>query len=195
MSTRRLERNSCRTSRKLSLMPPRCKRSGALRRFDDGTFGRCVVDGGSGRPLFHERLEDFHERSLLFAREPRQRVRSSGHPLQELRPESRAGWRELKHFHPAVLGRRLAPHETSGFQAVDQPGDVRCVTRQGAGEPVHGQGAPGLDQVQHVALDRREVELRARRRQVRSLRKEELHQELPGTTGIVMGLIHHDHYT
>src|SRR5690242_6347808 len=76
------------------------------------------------RALVDERLEDFYERSLLLDRQPRQRERSCCHPSQELRPQPRAGGRELKDFHTAVLWRRLTPDETSGFQAIDQPGDV-----------------------------------------------------------------------
>ena len=92
----------------------------------------------------------------------RERERSSRHLAQQLRTESRTGWRELQHFHAAVLGDGLAPHKTSRLQAIDQPGDVRGVTGQRVGEPAHRQRPPGLDEVQHVALDRGEVESAAR---------------------------------
>jgi hypothetical protein len=101
----------------------------------------------------------------------------------------------MKHFHPAILDRRPAPHETSGFQAIDQSGDIRGVARQRVGEPAHGQGAPWLDQVQDVALDRGEIEFGARSRQVPSLGKKELHEELPGPTAVPVGLIHRHDYT
>jgi hypothetical protein len=93
------------------------------------------------------------------------------------------------------VGGRLAAHETSGFQAIDQPGDVRRVTRQRVGEPAHGQGTSWLQQVQHVALDRGEIEFGARTRQVRSLREEEFHEELPGSTRILICPIHREHYS
>jgi hypothetical protein len=45
-----------------------------------------------------------------------------------------------------------------------------------------------------MALDRGKIEF-TRTRQVRSLREEELHQELPGSTGILVGGTHPRHYT
>ena len=63
------------------------------------------------------------------------------------------------------------------------------------GEPAHRQRSPRLDQVQDVALNRREIESAPAGRQVFALREEELHQQPPGSTGIVLGLLHRRHYT
>ena len=76
--------------------------------------------------------------------------------------------------------------ESGLLQAINQSRHVRRVTRKRLGKPAHRQGTPWFDQVQHVALDRREIEFALRRRQVLPLREEELHQELPGPTGIVL---------
>src|SRR5438874_527515 len=99
----------------------------------------------SGRLLIDERLQDFHQRSLLIGREPGQRKRSPRHPPQQLRPDPRTGWRELEHFHAAVAGRDLAPDQAASLEPVDQSRDVRRVAGQRVGEPAHRQRPVGVE--------------------------------------------------
>ena len=143
-----------------------------------------------------EKLEAARSKSDILAQiASGERERPPRHPSQQLRPESRAGGGQVKDLHATVLGRGLAPNQAPRLQPVDQSRDVRSVTGQRVGEPAHWQRSPGLDQVQHVALDRGEIELGARRRQVRSLREEEFHEELPGPTGALICRIHARNYT
>src|SRR5207247_3225460 len=90
----------------------------------------------------------------------------------------------------ARLSRPSTPHETSLFQPNDHARSVRGGTRQRAGEPAQRQRSPWLEEVEDMALDRGEIESGTRRRQVRALREEELHEELPGSTGIQICRIH-----
>ena len=149
----------------------------------------------SGRLLIDERLQDFHQRSLLIGREPGQRKRSPRHPPQQLRPDPRTGWRELEHFHAAVAGRGLAPDQAASLEPVDQSRDVRRSAGQRVGEPPDRQRPVGLDQVQHMALDRRELEVRVRRQQMLPLREEKFHEKLPGWPRIRFGSSHRGQYT
>lgn len=142
-----------------------------------------------------ERLEDAAQRSLLASRESGQRKRTGGHARQQLRTQSRTCWRELNDLHPAVVGRRPALDETVSLQPVDQSRNVRGVTVERLRQAAHRQRSLRLDQVQDVALHRREVEPRARRRKMLPLREEELHEQLPGATGIRVGPTHRGHYT
>ena len=82
------------------------------------------------------------------------------------------------------VGRRPAAHEPARFQPVHQPGHVRRVAGERLGELPHRDRPAGLDQVQHMALRRRKLELRGQRRQVRPLGEEEPHQQLPGVAGV-----------
>ena len=111
-------------------------------------------------------------------------MRLCAHAPEQRRPKPQAGTRELQFFHAAVLNGRPALDQPAGFEAIHETGHIRRITRQRLGQLPHRQRPSGLDQMKHVTLGRGEVELVVERRQVLALREEELHEELPGTTGV-----------
>ena len=106
------------------------------------------------------------------------------HAIEQQRAEPRTGRREIQHLHPAVVGRRAAAHQAARLEPVHQPGDVRGVAGERLGELSHRDRPARLDQVQHMALRRRQLELGGQRRQVRALGEKELDQQLPGIAGV-----------
>ena len=107
-----------------------------------------------------------------------------------MRAKPSASRRQIQYFHSAVRGRRTTTHQPARFEPVHQTGHVRCVAGEGLGELPHRDRSAGLDEVQHVALRRRELELGGERRQVGTLREEELHQELPGIAACGRPVLH-----
>ena len=140
----------------------------------------------------HQHFENPDQRALLVGRQPRERMRARAHPAQHPGPHARPRGRQHQHLHAPVLTRGLAANQPPRFEPIDQPGDVRRVARERARQPPHRHRPARLEQMQHVALRRREVELGRRPRHVGPLGKEELDEQLPGATSVRFGSVHND---
>ena len=66
--------------------------------------------------------------------------------------------------------------------------DINYGVSTSLGWQYHRQRTVRLDQMQHVALNRGEIEFGGRRGQVASLREEQLRQELPSPTSLVLAI-------
>ena len=141
-------RDACHNS--LNGITTRCRGPRALSDSAEGSCRRFVDEG----------FENPHERSQLRWRQFSERKRLSSHLSEQLRTDSRTRRGELQDFHAAVLPRGLPPHQTSRFEAINQAGDVRGVTRQRIGQPAHRKRPARFDQVQYVALNRGQIERR-----------------------------------
>lgn len=137
--------------------------------------------------VVEEHFEESDEGPLFGRREPGQRQGMLRHPREHPFPQSGAGGREIEDFDTAVLGRRAAPHQSPRFQTVDEPGDVRGVAGECFCESTHGHVLPRFDQMQHVALHRREAGDHVTRWQMVPLQVEEPHEQLPGAARMVLG--------
>ena len=109
-----------------------------------------------------------------------QGIRRLSHAFQYSRAEPSAGRSELEHLDSPVIRGRVTPDEAARFEPVDEAGHIGRIARQGLGNSAHRDRPFRLNQVQHMTLGRRKLELRRERRQVGSPGKEEFHKKLPG---------------
>src|SRR5262245_48469106 len=109
-------------------------------------------------PLVEQRFENAEERPLVAGRQPGQRTGAPSHLSQQLRPHPRACRRQQNPLHPPVLDGGLPSNESACLEPIDQTGDVRRITSESLGEPAHRQRTLGLNEMEDVALHRRELE-------------------------------------
>jgi hypothetical protein len=161
--------------------------------FPNSSAAGLVLCSGDchGLTLFKQPRQDSHQCPLLADGETSEGRGRRGHAIEQKRAQPRTGWREIQDFYPAVLGRWTATYETARLEPVHQPGHVRRVAGERLGELPHRDRSARLDEVQHVALRRRELELRGKRGQVRALSEEELDEQLPRVAGVGARGLHH----
>src|SRR6266536_1471402 len=133
--------------------------------------------------LFEQAPEDPHQRPLLAFGQAPERGRRSGHALEQQGADPGTGRGQHQDLHPAIAVRGPAADQAPGLEPVHEAGDVRGVAGERLRELAHRDGLVRLDQVQHVALRGRELELRGQRREVRALGEEEPHEQFPGIAG------------
>ena len=149
-----------------------------------------IVDLAPCVALLEQPGQDSHQRPLLAGGETCEGIGRRGHAIEEKRPQPRTVRRQIEDFDPAVRGRRTATHEAARLEPIHQPCHIRRVAGERFGELPHGDRPSRLDQVQHVALRRRELELCGKRRQVRAVREKQLSQQLPGVAGVRTSGLH-----
>src|SRR5919106_3249838 len=127
--------------------------------------------------------QDVSQSPLVARREAGDHVRGFPHPLENTRAELDALRREEELLHPAIANARPPFHEPPLLETVDEPRYIGGVAVECPGEVVHGQRLLGLEQAEHVSLDRGEVELGHRGHEARLVGEGELHEQPPRFAG------------
>ena len=120
--------------------------------------------------------QDSDQIALFFGGQPIQALRWFGQAFEQEGAEAGAFRSEFKNFDAAVVGRRTAANQTTGFEPVHESGDIGSIARQGFRQPAHRERLSRLHQAQNVTLSRRQLKFRSQRPQVGALGKEEFQQ-------------------
>ena len=134
--------------------------------------------------LLEQPREDSHQRPLFVDGQASEGRRRRGHAVEQDGAEARTRRREIQHLDTAVGGRRAPAHEPARFEPIHEARHVGRVAGERLGELTHRDRSAGLDQVQHMALRRRELKFGGEWRQVRPLGEEEPREELPCVAGV-----------